>query len=96
VSATTANGHFAVSAMDAGPGIPEEHRARIFDQFPQVDSSNTKPRGGTGLGAFGTDENHQIKPQMVERVTVSANGMVYSFTLRDGLRWRMGERDEPC
>src|SRR5262249_58938287 len=32
------------------PGIPEEHQARIFEQFHQVDSSNTKAKGGTGLG----------------------------------------------
>jgi signal transduction histidine kinase len=50
VSASSAGGHFAVSVMDTGPGIPEEHQSRIFDQFHQVDSSNTKAKGGTGLG----------------------------------------------
>jgi signal transduction histidine kinase len=50
VRATTANSHFAVSVMDTGPGIPEEHQARIFEQFHQVDSSNTKAKSGTGLG----------------------------------------------
>jgi peptide/nickel transport system substrate-binding protein len=30
---------------------------------------------------FGTDENFQIKPQMVDRVTVSPDGMKYTFTL---------------
>jgi signal transduction histidine kinase len=50
VSATSANGHFAVSVSDTGPGIPEAHLARIFEQFHQVDSSNIKAKGGTGLG----------------------------------------------
>jgi GAF domain-containing protein/anti-sigma regulatory factor (Ser/Thr protein kinase) len=50
VSATSANGNFAVSVSDTGPGIPEVHQARIFEQFHQVDSSNTKAKGGTGLG----------------------------------------------
>src|SRR5215831_19645318 len=36
---------------------------------------------------FGTDENLQIKPQMVDRTTVSPDGMKYTFTLRDGLHW---------
>src|SRR5437879_1417980 len=40
---------------------------------------------------FGTDENLQIKPQMVDRVTVSPEGMKYTFTLRDGLRWHDGQ-----
>jgi signal transduction histidine kinase len=50
VRATTANSHFAVCVADTGPGIPEEHQARIFEQFHQVDSSNTNAKGGTGLG----------------------------------------------
>ena len=36
---------------------------------------------------FGTDEDLQIKPQMVDRTTVSPDGMKYIFTLRDGLKW---------
>jgi peptide/nickel transport system substrate-binding protein len=40
---------------------------------------------------FGTDENLQIKPQMVDQTTVSADGMKYNFTLRDGLRWHDGQ-----
>jgi peptide/nickel transport system substrate-binding protein len=40
---------------------------------------------------FGTDEHLQIKPQMVDRTTVSADGMKYTFTLRDGLRWHDGQ-----
>src|SRR5499427_10062422 len=40
---------------------------------------------------FGTDENLQIKPQMVDRTTVSPDGMKFTFTLRDGLRWHDGQ-----
>jgi peptide/nickel transport system substrate-binding protein len=40
---------------------------------------------------FGTDENLGVKPQMVDQVTVSADGMKYTFTLRDGLRWHDGQ-----
>jgi peptide/nickel transport system substrate-binding protein len=36
---------------------------------------------------FGTDENLVIRPQMVNRTAVSQDGMKYTFTLRDGLRW---------
>jgi signal transduction histidine kinase len=36
--------------LDEGPGIPVEHRARIFDKFQRVDDSITAPRVGTGLG----------------------------------------------
>ena len=40
---------------------------------------------------FGTDENLQIKPQMVDRTTVTPDGMKYTFTLRDGLHWHDGQ-----
>src|SRR5262249_33471342 len=39
---------------------------------------------------FGMDENFNIRPQMVERTTVSPDGMKYTFRLRDGLRWHDG------
>ena len=39
---------------------------------------------------FGTDEDLQIKPQMVDRTSVSPDGMRYTFTLRDGLKWHDG------
>src|SRR5215468_7960900 len=44
---------------------------------------------------FGMDEHHQVKPQMVDRTTVSENGMKYTFTLRDGLRWHDGQPVHP-
>ncbi|WP_348065889.1 PAS domain S-box protein [Polaromonas sp.] len=39
-----------VEVRDHGPGIPEEFRGRIFQKFSQADSSDTRQKGGTGLG----------------------------------------------
>jgi signal transduction histidine kinase/CheY-like chemotaxis protein len=39
-----------VAIVDQGLGIPEEHVARIFDAFHQVDGSSTRAQGGVGLG----------------------------------------------
>lgn len=36
--------------VDVGPGIPEEFHSRIFQKFSQADSSDTRQKGGTGLG----------------------------------------------
>jgi two-component system, OmpR family, sensor histidine kinase VicK len=35
---------------DEGPGIPPEQLEKIFDRFHQVDSSDARKKGGTGLG----------------------------------------------
>jgi len=40
---------------------------------------------------FGMDENLQVRPQMIDRTTVSSDGMKYTFTLRQGLQWHDGQ-----
>jgi len=39
---------------------------------------------------FGHDDRHNVKPQMVERWTVSEDGLEWVFTLRAGLRFHDG------
>jgi signal transduction histidine kinase len=47
---TRHNGSIRVSVQDYGIGIPESARASIFDNFTQVDSSDQRHTGGSGLG----------------------------------------------
>lgn len=39
-----------VSVSDQGPGIPDDFKDRIFSRFAQADSTDTRAKGGTGLG----------------------------------------------
>ena len=39
-----------ISVRNVGPSIPEDFRDKIFQPFSQADNSNTRERGGTGLG----------------------------------------------
>ena len=50
VTMESIDGMVRVGVHDAGPGIPESFRGRIFGRFAQADMSHTRQKGGTGLG----------------------------------------------
>lgn len=43
-------GFVTLTVRDTGPGIPAEHRDRIFERFYRMDRSRARQTGGTGLG----------------------------------------------
>jgi signal transduction histidine kinase/ActR/RegA family two-component response regulator len=47
VTARERRGAYEIRVIDTGPGVPEEDRDRIFEEFEQ---SGTRGSGGTGLG----------------------------------------------
>ena len=49
VQARLVQGELRIDVLDAGPGIPDEERARIFDMFYSVERGD-RGRHGTGLG----------------------------------------------
>lgn len=46
---------------NTGPPVPESFRSRVFEAFTQVDGSDTRSKGGTGLGL-------NIAQQIVQRM----------------------------
>jgi signal transduction histidine kinase/CheY-like chemotaxis protein len=50
ISVWTRAGKLAIAVEDSGPGVSEERRAAIFEEFEQGDASATTRHGGAGLG----------------------------------------------
>jgi two-component system OmpR family sensor kinase len=50
VSALRENGLVALRVVDAGPGLPPEEAAHVFERFWRADKARTRVRGGSGLG----------------------------------------------
>ena len=45
-----AGGGVELRVLDRGPGVPAEHRERIFEKFHRVDDTLTAEKRGAGLG----------------------------------------------
>jgi two-component system, NarL family, sensor histidine kinase EvgS len=70
-----------VTVSDHGSGIPEQYREQIFGRFTQVDSSDSREKGGTGLGlniSKSIIEKHNGKIDFDSEVDV---GSTFFFTL---------------
>ena len=50
-----------VAVADQGPGVPPAFRSRIFQRFAQADASDTRQKGGSGLGL-------SISRELIERM----------------------------
>jgi signal transduction histidine kinase len=52
LSGNREGGEAVLAVEDAGPGIPEAERQRIFDRFTQLDRQSQRRGGGVGLGLY--------------------------------------------
>jgi signal transduction histidine kinase len=66
------NNRFRLEVQDYGEGVPIAFQSRLFDQFTQADSSDTRKNGGSGLGLH-------ISKVLVERL-----GGIIGFTSKHG------------
>ncbi|NOQ16849.1 MAG: PAS domain S-box protein, partial [Methyloprofundus sp.] len=75
------NQFIRVSVSDQGEGIPEKYRSKIFQKFSQVDSSDTRQKGGTGLGLNITKAIIEQHGGHIDYTSVEGNGSIFFLEL---------------
>jgi peptide/nickel transport system substrate-binding protein len=93
----------ATAAVALGaPYVQAQKRGGTLRVMPHADLKSVDPIWTTAYISrnhgymvydtlFATDANLQIKPQMVDKYTVSPDQRKYTFTLRDGLKFHDGQ-----
>ncbi|MEX0280007.1 MAG: sensor histidine kinase [Arenibacterium sp.] len=81
VTFTLENERIRVSVIDQGIGIPEESRELVFGKFTQVDSSDQREVGGTGLGMNISLKIVEAHNGVIDYVSEYGRGTTFFMTL---------------
>ncbi len=82
VSVTVEDGPAVVIRVrDQGPGIPEEHLAKVFEPFYRVESSRNRDTGGTGLGLCIARDIAQAHGGSLKLSNLPHRGLLATLTL---------------
>ena len=73
VLATGRGAQVQLVVLDDGPGVPPEHRERIFDRFIRLDDARTREDGGSGLGLA-----------ICREIVTAHNGRIWADEARGG------------
>ncbi|GEM_PF-754993 len=83
VLATNTENEIQVSVSDTGIGIPLHLQQDIFNPFIQVDSSNKRRYGGTGLGLALVKQFVELHNGNIWLESEEGKGSTFSFTIRN-------------
>ncbi len=76
------NSAVTISIRDEGPGILEEHLARLTERFYRVDDARSRKMGGTGLGLAIVKHILLRHDSLLNVKSQVGKGTVFSFTLK--------------
>ncbi|MDK2937926.1 MAG: hypothetical protein PWQ51_90 [Methanolobus sp.] len=83
VTAIKEDSEIKISVSDTGIGIPEDMHESIFSPFTQVDSSNKREYGGTGLGLALVKQFVEMHNGSIWLESNEGEGSTFVFTIED-------------
>ncbi len=81
VLAREENGQLYITVRDTGIGIPEDQQSRIFESFEQVDGSEIREFGGTGLGLSVSRQLVELHGGTIGVESQPGKGAAFTFSL---------------
>ena len=66
---------------DTGPGVPDDRRQAIFEEFEQVDGSMTRRHEGTGLGLAISKLLVELMGGNLQLERSGPDGSIFSFSI---------------
>lgn len=77
----TTGDRVTISVIDFGVGIPPNSQERVFGQFSQIDSSDQRKVGGTGLGMHISKQIVDRHKGQLEYTSIHGEGTTFFLTL---------------
>ena len=81
ISAERLKNQLKISIADTGKGIPESDLESIFNSFHQVDDTDMREVGGTGIGLSITKRLVELLGGTIDVISTLEVGSTFSFTL---------------
>jgi signal transduction histidine kinase len=81
VTTETQDAQVLVQVKDEGRGIPDDMLESIFERFQQVDASDSREKGGTGLGLVISRSIVQQHGGRIWAESILGRGSTFSFTI---------------
>jgi len=82
----SSNGDAVVEVKDNGPGIPVEHRERVFERFYRMDSGRASDTGGAGLGLAIARWAVEANGGRIELESGTPSGSIFRIVLQSKLQ----------
>jgi len=78
-------GFIEIKVRDTGIGIPEEELPKLFERFYQVETSQMKKYGGTGIGLALTKELVELHRGFINVTSIPGEGSEFTIELPPGI-----------